>query len=57
MLLYVFYFAQLATAYKEPTNIYLVNSRNSCLPTRAHPVYLKKSLKTFYIKFTQKKMQ
>ena len=33
------------------------NSRNSCLPTRIHPVYLKKSLKTFYIKFTQKKLQ
>ena len=33
------------------------NSRNSCLPTRIHPVYLKKSLKTFYIKFTQKKVQ
>ena len=33
------------------------NSRNSCLPTRIHPVYLKKSLKIFYIKFTQKKVQ
>ena len=32
-----------------------VDSRNSCLPTRIHPVYLKKSLKTFYIKFTQKR--
>ena len=28
------------------------NSRNSCLPTRIHPVHLKKSLKIFYIKFT-----
>ena len=33
------------------------DSRNSCLPTRIHPVYLKKSLKTFYVKFTQKKVQ
>ena len=34
------------------------NSRNSsCLPTRIHPVYLKKSQKAFYIKFTQKKVQ
>ena len=33
------------------------NGRNSCLTTRIHPVYLKKSLKTFYIKFTQKKLQ
>ena len=36
---------------------HIANSRNSCLPTRIHPVYLKKSLKTFYIKFTQKKLQ
>ena len=36
---------------------HIANSRNSCLPTRIHPVYLKKSLKTFYIKFTQKKQQ
>ena len=34
---------------------HIANSRNSCLPTRIHPVYLKKSLKTFYIKFTQKR--
>ena len=27
---------------------HIANSRNSCLPTRIHPVYLKKSLKTFY---------
>ena len=32
---------------------HIANSRNSCLPTRIHPVYLKKSLKTF----TQKKVQ
>ena len=36
---------------------HIANSRNSCLPTRIHPVRLKKSLKTFYIKFTQKKVQ
>ena len=42
-----------ARAYKEQTNI--TNSRNSCLPTRIHPVFLKKSTKTFYIKFTQKR--
>ena len=36
---------------------HIANSRNSCLPTRIHSVYLKKSLKTFYIKFTQKKVQ
>ena len=35
-----------------------VNSRNSsCLPTRIHPVYLKKLQKTFYIKFALKKVQ
>ena len=34
-----------------------INSRNSCLPTRIHPVYLKQSLKTFYIKVSQKKVQ
>ena len=33
------------------------NSRNSCLPTRIHPVHLQKSLEIFYIKFTQKKVQ
>ena len=36
---------------------HIANSRNSCLPTRIHPVYLKKSLKIFYIKYTQKKVQ
>ena len=57
MLLYVLYFAQLDTVYKEQTNIYLASSRNSCLPTRIHPLYPNKSLKTFYIKLTQKKVQ
>ena len=57
MLLYMFYFAQLDAVYKEHTNIYLARSRNSCLPTRIHPVYLNKSLKTFYIKLTQIKVQ
>ena len=42
---------------KADKHIYIANSRNSCLPTRIHPVYLKKSLKAFYIKFTQKKVQ
>ena len=36
---------------------HVANSRNSCIPTRIHPVRLKKSLKTLYIKFTQKKVQ
>ena len=36
---------------------HIANSRRSCLPTRIHPVYLKKSQKTFYVKFTQKKVQ
>ena len=35
----------------------IVNSRNCCFPTRIHPVYLKKLLKIFYIKFTQEKVQ
>ena len=35
---------------------YIANSRN-CLPTRIHPVYLKKSRKSFYLKFAQKKVQ
>ena len=46
MLLFVFYFAQLQHTKSRPT--YIATSRNSCLPTRIHPVYLKKSLKTFY---------
>ena len=49
--------AQLQYTYKEQTNIAIANSRNSCLPTRIHPVYLTKSLKKFYIKFTEKKVQ
>ena len=36
---------------------HIANSRYSCLPTRIHLVYLKKSLKIFYIKYAQKKMQ
>ena len=35
----------------------IANNRNSCLPARIYPVQLKKSQKTFYIKFTQKKVQ
>ena len=39
----------------QRADLHIANSRNSsCLPTRIHPVYLKKSQKTFYIKFTQK---
>ena len=34
---------------------HIANSRNSCLPTRIHSVYLKKSLKIFYIKFNTEK--
>ena len=42
----------------QRTDQLIANSRNSsCLPTRIHPVYLKKSHETFYIKFTQKKVQ
>ena len=42
----------------QRTDQLIANSRNSsCLPTRIHPVYLKKSQKAFYIKFTQKKVQ
>ena len=36
---------------------HIVNSRNSYLPTRIHPMKLKKPQKIFYIKFTQKKVQ
>ena len=36
---------------------HITNSRNSCLTARIHQVYLKKSLKTFYINFTQEKVQ
>ena len=31
---------------------HIANSRNSCLPARTHLVYLKKSLKIFYIQFS-----
>ena len=50
----VFYLAQ-----PQQTNIHynIANSRNCCLPTRIHPVQLKKPHKTFCIKFTQKKVQ
>ena len=37
--------------------LYLANNRNSCLPTRIHPVQLKKPQKTFCINFTRKKVQ
>ena len=36
---------------------HIANSRNSCLPTRIHIMYLKKSQKSFYITFTQKKVR
>ena len=35
---------------------HVVNSRNRCLPTRIHPVYLKKITDILH-KFTQKKVQ
>ena len=54
--LIVFYFAQPQHTKSRPTYI-IANSRNSCLPTRIHPVQLIKSQKTFCIKFTQKKVQ
>ena len=40
MLLYVFYFGQLQQT--KSTRTYIANSRNSCLHTRIHSVYLKK---------------
>ena len=52
MLLYVFYFAQPQYTKTERADQRIANSRNSFLPTRIHPVYLKKLQKTFYIKFT-----
>ena len=55
MLLYVFYFAQ--PQQLQRAGQIITNSRNSCLPSRIHPVQIKKSQKTFYIKFTQKKVQ
>ena len=55
MLLYVFYFAQPQQLQRADQHI--ANSRNSCLPTRIHPVLLKKSQKIFYITLTQKKVK
>ena len=52
---FIVYFAQ--PQQLQRVDQHIANSRNSCLPTRIHPMYLKKSLKTFYIKFTQKKVQ
>ena len=41
----------------QRANQHISKSRNSnCLPTRIHLEYLKKSQKTFCIKFTQKKV-
>ena len=57
MVLYVFYFAQPQYTKSRPTYIKIANSRNSCLPTRIHPVQLKKSQKTFYIRFTHKQVK
>ena len=57
MLLYGFYFAQPQHTKTERADQHIANGRNSCLSTRIHLVYLKKSQKTFYIKFTQKKVQ
>ena len=54
MVLYVFYFAK--PHHAKSRSIYIIaNSRNSCLPARINPVQLKNH-KTFYIKFTQKKV-
>ena len=49
---FIVYFAQ--PQQLQRVDQHIANSRNSCLPTRIHPVYLKK---TFCIKFTQKKVQ
>ena len=49
---FIVYFAQ--PQQLQRVDQHIANSRNSCLPTRIHPVYLKKSLKTFYIKLTRK---
>ena len=43
---FIVYFAQ--PQQLQRVDQHIANSRNSCLPTRIHPVYLKKSLKTFY---------
>ena len=52
----VFYLARPQHTKIRPTYI-IANSRHSCLLTRIHSVQLKKSQKTFCIKFTQKKVQ
>ena len=52
----VFYLAHPQHTKIRPTYI-IANSRLSCLLTRIHSVQLKKSQKTFCIKFTQKKVQ
>ena len=52
---FIVYFAQ--PQQLQRVDQHIANSRNSCLPTRIHPVYLKKSLKTFYIKLTRKTVQ
>ena len=52
---FIAYFAQ--PQQLQRVDQHIANSRNSCLPTRIHPVYLKKSLKTFYIKLTRKTVQ
>ena len=44
-----------ATAYKQHTNI--ANSRSSCLPSRLHPVLLKKFTEEILHKFTQKNVK
>ena len=50
---FIVYFAQ--PQQLQRVDQHIANSRNSCLPTRIHPVYLKKSLKTFYINiYTEK---
>ena len=54
----VFYFAQPHHTKSRPTYI-IADSKNSCLPTRIHPVQLKNYSKITvnYIKFAQKKVQ
>ena len=51
----MFYFAQ-SQQLATKADRHIANSRNSCLPTRIHPMQLKKSQKAFYLKLTQKKM-
>ena len=45
MLLYVFYFAQ--PQQLQRVDQHTANSRNTCLPTRIHPVYLKNHRRRF----------